>query len=292
MGELMGGESWEEKVWRAGCYAVGYNVPTAEVIWSAWPWPSALEDAPVFESWVREHWEGFGLRRERRAVRTPSKYTRCLLSYAEWLASPDKDWWYEPDFPRAWAELNRVWGMGRYVLLKLNEVLCRYADGAFRQTDIRAQGGRSPREGLALLWPEHAAWLLGGDDIATVRQVEALATETRERLSVAYGVEPSWFIFQVVLCEYKKCWLGRQYPGRTHDTELRYLREVQRYWGNATGILDARAAVFPHEALGELQGWHGARENLEETLPRYRYTWSDLKYDYALTADPAHPVPR
>lgn len=290
LGEMIKDCTQEEKIWRAGCYAVGYNVPTAEVLWREWPWDRILMETQVFEKWLKENWAGIGLRRERiRPIGTPSKYAKCLLSYAEWMRDTDKWWWYEPDYPRAWEQLTKIWGMGRYVLLKLAEVFTRYCDGLFVQTDIRAQGAKSPREGLALLWPNEAAWLLSSvDNARTAELVEELANKTMSNL----GLSINHFTMQVVLCEYKKVFLGRQYPGRTHDTELRYLREAQTYWGHESDMLTARAQVFPARALGEVQGWDGAREPLEPILPLHRYTWSDLRYDYDKTTDFAEPKVR
>lgn len=292
LGKMIEGESFEERVWRCGLYASGYNVPTAEVIWQHWPFERVRQERHLLTGWVAENWKGFGLRRERRAVRTPTKFARCLLSIAELterIADETPDWWgvtTAEAYDHAWRTTGEVYGLGRYVQLKYVEALARYADGRFFQTDIRANGGTSPREGLALLYPDDQDWLTASPS-SEVQRTEALAARLREALAESDGLEVDFFTLQVVLCEYKKCWQGKQYPGRTHDTELRYLHNVHAYWSNDTDMLRARAAVFRPETLGEISGWDGAREPLETTLPLYRYTWSDLKYDYRKTINRA-----
>lgn len=305
LGGMAQDESWEERVWRCGLYASGYNVPTAEVIWQHWPFERMRDEAERagLHAWIAQHWpDGFGLRRERRAVRNVPKFTRCLDSIFDWTASivdETPDWWTQvgPEaYEAAWKSTGTIYGLGRYVQLKLVEALHRYADGAFAQTDIRARGGTSPREGLALLYPQHRGWLLGErEDADNVRRTEDLAKTVAHAVETRYfqqNVRVDYFTLQVVLCEYKKTWQGKQYPGRTHDTELRYWRAMQRYWGHDSKMLDARAKVFNPASLGEVQGWWGAREALEETLPLYRYTWSDLVHDYSATRDVSQPVVR
>jgi hypothetical protein len=109
--------------------------------------------------------------------------------------------------------------------------------------------------------------------------------------SLAGPAHFDWFELQVVLCEYKKSWQGKQYPGRTHDTELRYFREAQQAWGGfQSDMLHARAEVFPEVILGEKRGWWRQREELEAALPVYRYTWTDRKFDF-FHSTVANPMP-
>jgi len=57
----------------------------------------------------------------------------------------------------------------------------------------------------------------------------------------------------------------------------------------------ARAEIFNHCCLGEMQGWSGVRPEPEKTLRKLGYTWTDTKYDYLATletGDFEHPVPR
>lgn len=271
-----------EQIWRCCLYASGYNIPLAEAIWTTWPWERAANDFGALEDWTHLHWSKFTLRRERRAVRTPQKFSRMLLSMLEWIGSPESQaLWQGATFEEAWKSTGQIYGLGRYVQQKLIEALVRHTGAPFAQDDIRAKDGTSPREGLALLWPGNEPFLLrGGNGPVNIRMIDDLAARTGARLK-ENGVDVSWFELQVVLCEYKKSWQGKQYPGRTHDTELRYWREARTKWGDfGEAMLAARAEVFPDRILGEKNGWWRQREELEEALPTYRYTWSDRLYDY------------
>jgi hypothetical protein len=295
LGEMIRDESWAERVWRCGLYASGYNVPTAEILWKHWPLERMHTEGPLLQDWLSENWGGIGMRRERRAVRTPNKFYRCLRGIYDWTAQVTEqppDWWGDDSaeaFESAWKSTGTIYGLGRYVQLKYVEALARYAEGKFHQTDIRARGGESPREGLALLFPASATWLTSTGHI---ENVVALATALRGDVAERLQQDVDFFTTQVVLCEYKKVWQGKQYPGRTHDTELKYWRAAQMYWGHDSDMLRARGALFHPVSLGEEQGWWSARESLETTLPLYRYMWSDLVHDYSTTTNVSEPALR
>lgn len=287
----------EEKVWRCLLYASGYNIPLAEAIWQTWPYPKAVRErgrSSLLADWVHVNWPKFTLRRERRAVRTPEKFSRMLESMLSWSLERETlemvQW--GTDFELAWRSTSRIYGLGRYVQQKLIEALCRHVGAQFNQDDIRAKDGHSPREGLALLFPYSEATLTrGGNSPEILAIVDDVAD--RVKLYLDNSKTPvSYFELQVVLCEYKKSWQGKQYPGRTHDTELRYWRDARSKWGDfGEAMLAARAEVFPRYVLGEENGWWRQREELEAALPVYRYTWSDRLYDYwASTVE--NPMPR
>jgi hypothetical protein len=281
-----------EKIWRCCLYASGYNIPLAEAIWNVWPYERASVWVSDLRAWVFANWSKFGLRRERRAVRTPEKFTRMLLSMLDWMKDPAAaGLWQGGTFEEAWKSTGQIYGLGRYVQQKLIEALVRHTGAPFAQDDIRAKDGTSPREGLALLWPGNEPFLLrGGNGPVNIRMIDDLAARTGARLA-EQGVNVSWFELQVVLCEYKKSWQGKQYPGRTHDTELRYFREAQQAWGGfQSDMLHARAEVFPEVILGEKRGWWRQREELEAALPIYRYTWTDRKFDF-FHSTVANPMP-
>jgi hypothetical protein len=271
-----------ERIWRCCLYASGYNIPLAEAIWSEWPYERASRTPAELAWWVQQNWPKFTLRRERRAVRTADKFSRMLLSMLAWMKDPGTTaLWTTDDFNQAWKSTDKIYGLGRYVQQKLIEAFVRHTGAEFRQSDIRPRDGHSPREGLALLWPAHEEVLLrGGNGPEALKAVDGLAVRTwHELLQSGAGVD--YFQLQVVLCEYKKSWQGKQYPGRTHDTELRYFREAQEKWGGyESTMLAARAEVFPEVILGEKNGWWRQREELEAALPVYRYTWSDRLYDF------------
>jgi hypothetical protein len=146
---------------------------------------------------------------------------------------------------------------------------------------------------LALLYPQHAVALKGNDSAENIEIANMCAAWTREEITEKYDAPYlDFFRLQVALCEgYKAIVAGRQYPGSTTDSELRYHLQVQKYWGNGTDLLRARDALFDDRVLGEVNGWWGKREELGTTWPHFGYMWSDLHLNYfATNGDLANPV--
>jgi hypothetical protein len=60
-----------------------------------------------------------------------------------------------------------------------------------------------------------------------------------------------------------------------------------------TNMVPTRTRIFPHQHLGELHGWSGARNDCGGVLAKYGYTWSDMLYDYMKSKDDlGNPVKR
>lgn len=261
-----------EQLWLAGAYGAWYNVPAAEYWFTNWP-QHIFRNTPDDEivHWLRA--EHLPYRRERRAIRTPEKTLRYLRTWdaLRLPAGPDYEVW--------WNRLDDVYGLGRYAKMKVLEALHRF--GFVKgQPDMRAVGGTSPAEGLALMYPVLAPDLVPLNATG-VRDLEF----TGALLAEIHGM--TFFQTQVYLCEYKQAWAGRQYPGRSLDSEMEYVAKTPLF---PTQMWDVRTLLHPSVALGEKRGWDGVRE-LGQTLPVYGYVWTDLRYDYMNTADLAFPVP-
>lgn len=283
----------QEQIWRAGVYVSVYNVPSAEVIWRAWPWARVVEEHEKLAPWIAEHWGGLSLRRERRAVRTPIKLARCLLSYARWAVdAPD---WIDhldrsPDgFQQAWSLSMEIDGFGRYAQLKLIETLRRMGVLPVVWSDIRAYGGWSPRMTLALLDARLRGEDPHKDGMRETWRAEQVAGSVLERFRGETGLPLDWFRFEVFLCDYRQSIEGRrQYPGRSNDSEIEYHAKIYGAWPNHETLLwSARQALLPAWARGEIHGWAGPRKELGVVLADYGYTWSDLLYRY-----PPHDLAR
>ena len=80
-----------EQLWRAGCYAFVYNIPTAEVLWKKWQPGEWKHDDLV--SWITDNWKGIRFRKERKAARSPERLATCMRSYAEYMLKvPEREW--------------------------------------------------------------------------------------------------------------------------------------------------------------------------------------------------------
>lgn len=287
VGHLSRDVSQEERLWRAWCYLSCYNVPTAEYLWTEWPWERVAGQRAdgILQAWVESKWP-LPLRRERkRLAMTAAKFTRGLLSYAEWSADLDLRGWLNGEhadpqvaYEVAWKDCQKVYSLGRYVALKYLEFLQRYCDAPIAMPDLRLKGGWSPKEGLALLYPEHAIRLNDGD--MNVALAEQLGEAAREILA-GKGVPLDRYNMQVLLCDYKQSAIGkRQYPGRSQDSEIEYAQKLFARTGFRTSMWDARAEIFPAWALGEIMGWQFVREDLGNVWADFGYTWSDSLYSW------------
>jgi len=289
-----------EQVWRVGCYGGVYNTGGALALWTSLDRnmvrAMSTED---LTAWLTKHWDGIPFRRERRAVRTPQKLARYLRSYAtvsrDW---PDRDWWLgaasPANYEAAWADVLQVYGVGRYIAIRMLELFSRFGAGT-ASYDIRSRDAWSPRRTLTLLWPQHTQTLARDNTRVGNAATESIANTTLRMVREEYGVELSHYELQVMTCEYRQSMEARrQYPGRSIDSEHRYLTEITPHWGAEVAAPGwaIRQELFPHVSLGELNGWTGAREELGPVVATHGYTWSDILYDYGATRDLRQPVLR
>lgn len=283
----------QARLWEGAAYVSVYNVPTAEAILREWTWQGAR--AGDVTGWLTEHWAGIVTRRERRAVRSPEKLGRCLQSLAGWVERVPGAPYYGPDpranYERAWADLESVYALGRYSKLKLLEYATRVGY-PLELPDLRAKGGWSPREGLALLFPTYETELMGADEPRNIRIAEMLAGVAQRKLATL-DVHLNKYVLQVCLCDFKQEWVGqRQFPGRSLDSELEYDAKIRPHWDWATAMYATRRILFPERALGEVAGWDYVRKELGTVARRHRYTWSDLRFDFLASKDHlGEPVP-
>ncbi len=281
----------EHRAWAAGLYASVYNVPMAELLLREFPTPIATAEQAL--QWLDANWKGVILRRERRRpVGSPKKLAACLAGYAAW-AHTTLPRFSAMSYDQLWESLSAVPYIGRYSGMKLLECLRKMGLVSAIIPDLRAAGGWSPREGLALLLPDDAALLVsGGDGAAVASYIHRKAEQVRREVAARYEVVLDEFEFEVFICDYKQAAVTRrQYPGRSLDSELGHRAKLTAYWGDLpTAMFTARRKLFPWWALGEQAGWGAAREDLGPTLVDYGYMWTDSLYQYPHVGDQATPV--
>lgn len=282
----------QEVFWRAGCYVAVYTVFCAEALWQALPLERALALGPIgLESWVRDHWAGMALRNERRPVKSVKKLAEHLSSLATWCSGAALG----GDYGFYWESYNgEVRYVGRYATIKYLETIKQAFDLDIEQPGIMPAGAWSPRLTLSFMHPNFDELLnRGGDRPPTLATVDELAEATRFDLEEHYGEPVSNFQIEVLLCNFRQALKGR-YPGRSHDSELKYRDKVKGFWINVrehdSHFFSAREALFDPRVLGERNGWDRPREVLEDTHPKYGYFWSDAFYDFNQTTDFSKPV--
>ncbi|HEY6568577.1 MAG TPA: hypothetical protein VI341_13760 [Actinomycetota bacterium] len=278
-----------ERLWRAGAYAAGYSVLTAEAIWREWPVERATSDLAGLEDWIFDNWQGIHTRTPRRAVRTPDKFFRCLASYIDWMqAEPllHDRYGYDAPYDEWWASANKIDFMGRYIVIRLLELLRRWDFMSAELYDIRAMEAESPIRCLTLLVPERAGPLLAGDT--------KVADEMADLILRVASSDRSYFRFAALLCEYRKSYENQgDYPGNQTDEELGYTFSRYATWwserGHETQLFAARRALVPEQARGENHGWVGQRKLAGSALREHGVNWTDMRYDWAASEAAGRP---
>jgi hypothetical protein len=275
-------ESTSDPAWFVGCYTAPYVLATAEVINTRWSREKVIVNPNTFRWWVKSYWSSLPIRKERRVNGTgPEKLAEILISYAHWLDNTRL--LALGDFESVYDQVSTAPHHGRYFGMKLYETLRLAMGGIPEMEDIRPKKGSLARRGLAFMFPHHDP---KDDSLAGLRQANALSDGLRKTLGIG------WFTVEVLLCNYRQAFAGKQYPGRAHDSELGHARHVMKGWPGELDLMPLRSALFPHEHLGEKQGWDNRRLELGKVMNEYDYVWSDLEFDYLKTKDFANPVRR
>jgi len=298
-GYLVENEELPERIWMGGCYINPYNSPTAEALWNLWSSQDALDlGADGMTEVLVSNWKGIATRRERKSVRIPRNFAVFMYDYANWSEGLIMSRYYDESYKTPEERYNELWDdsqksvkyLGRYTCFKLLEFYRAFCDMPIRLPDIRPRGGWSPRSMLSILYPDWKDVLLGDDSNDNLANVNAISEDALDVLADA-GLDVDMFVLQVILCDYKQCYFSRrQFPGRSQDSELMYHSKIAEYWDYDSDFFGVRSRKFPHQVLGELNGWDSVRKELGAVLRDHGYMWSDLLYNYMATTDLAHPV--
>lgn len=291
VGYLSKDKDFHTKGWYIGCYGATYCLSSALMIWEHWTWEQVLRDPKTFEIWIYNNWAGIITRTERRCVRTPEKMVRCLTEYATWidqrfarlleyqLKASDSKVYY--DFVR--DDLTSVYSFGRYISTRIIEGFRAYCGIPASLYDVQ---GWSAQKCLCYLYPESRELLLT-NSIEGTKTIDSLTYDLINRMKPVVNV--NMYVIAAMLCEYRVAFENRkqEYAGCSLDIEILLYDKAKKFWGKSlesAGLWEARSAIFPHEALGEFNDWHGTRLDLTCLLRDYGYNWSDLLYEYSFTS--------
>jgi hypothetical protein len=292
-------DSEEERLWKAFCYIGVYNVPYGEVMWRNWSFEAAWSHPTELRTWLDGAYDAKKIttRMERRSCRRSFQMNEYLFGARHfidsgWSKLVDQCKNTDPYFAYeiAWKRINQLPTVGRYAAIKLIEYLRRYHGLAVSTPDIRPKDAWSPRHTLGYIFPERG---LGNKDnsLPALGVADQACKDAITMLRDEFDVHIDMFQLQVLLCEYRESWESKkQYPGRSLDSELKYAIKAQDEWNYRSDIWNARAKLFPHEHLGELNGWDGTRKDVAVCLATHLYTWTDLLYDYIHTKDMTEPL--
>ena len=286
----------EEQTWRAGLYLAGYSVLTGEGIWNSWSWDRyQSEGLGPFTMWLKDNWKGVHKRKPRRCLPTYLKFAACVDSYATWAATGfprlRQTRWADPqvEYDEWWQSADTIYQFGRYINIRLLELMRRRGHMQAHLYNIRAVGAHSPIRCLMLLKPDRVADLMTGE--------QGVVNEIAQEVKSDLGMELSYFLYATLLCEYRSGYEnGKDYAGNQHDEELEYSYSRYADHWRATGLqsrlYEARAAIDPHECLGEIQGWRKRRLDVAGWLRTRGIVWDDTIYDYHMSVRANEPVAR
>lgn len=277
--------------WRACCYAAVYNTAASAAVWTHWPFPRMIKPGSTekLEAWLMKNWAGVPIHSNRmRTNGSPKRLAASLASLAGWVARGELE--TDDDFDALWQQVTGVRSVGRYFGIKLAGTLAELRLTKARQYDVRARGAKNGRATLRLMFPDSGVPKRGNSP-AALREVDELAAALRRSLEEGYGLTPTWFEFEALLCEYNQCVKGDRYPGKTSDSDLASLERVRTHFGVDCSAVEsadsAREASLPLTALGRTK-----RADLTGVYAEHGYMWSDAIYDYEATDDLRRPVLR
>lgn len=266
-----------DMMWLIGCYGAHHCAMPAYEIWKKFRARDVILKPKLLRSFLKEHWKALPVRREMRSHRMLDKRWTCLVDFAKYTKSGR---WKTGTFEETWEDSQKsVKYYGRYMSIKVLELMHRTIRPDMPSIDTRAAHAWSPRAAMALLYPKHAEWM--GDrkrnDPETVNRVEKYAIDIHEHLT-AHDIHVSLFELQGLLCNYKEMLYGRFYPGAGHDEELDYLRDFGQDFDTRPWF-ESRKRIFKHKYLGEIGGWDGIRDDEGKR-------WMQMRVDAGLHLPP------
>src|ERR1035437_7541135 len=178
------GLSVADRVWRGGCYANCYNFATAELLWRHFSAEQVAADPEAFERWVTLNWKGgFPIRKERKAVKNPARFSACLISFAQWQQAKDLDFLHYDSYQAAHDDFTTVRYMGPYIAMRFLEYMRRYVTVAVPSLPDFRPVLVYPRQPLALMWPDRAEALLGKNTDANMAVCHQTGSELQAFLA-------------------------------------------------------------------------------------------------------------
>jgi hypothetical protein len=267
----------KDLVWLIGCYGAHHCAMPAYEIFDTFTYLDVIHHPKTLRAWLKKHWRALPVRPEMRSHRMLEKRHQCLVDFAQY-ANTGK--WHKGSFEKVWTDSQaNVKYYGRYMAIKVLELMHRTVRPDMPSIDIRAKHAWSPRAAMALLYPKQAEWLGNrrANDDRTIAGVELYASEICTHL-LTRGITVSFFELQVLLCEYKELLAGGFYPGAGHDEEMKYLHDFERDFDPEPWYV-TRKRIFEHKYLGELNGWDGLR-------PEEAARWKQMSIDANLPLPP------
>ena len=211
---------------------------------------------------------------ERRGHRTPLRLAMHLDSICvkaekhgglhPWISS----FIVEGDPIASWksvnAELQTVWGNGRWAAYKTCEILWKCNGFPLAAPDMGHENSSGPRHGLSLLYGNN---LPTGNTPGEIEHLDGLSLDVVGFLQER-GLTAAIETAETSLCDFHALHEGRYYSGINIDEIQEALNKIPSdltFWA-----FSARQKRFPHEYLGEISGWDSVDKARKEIYRKTR----------------------
>lgn len=196
---------------------------------------------------------------ERRVHRVPAKLERHfsdVVSIADsngglynWLSS-----YVEASPQQSWVNMinpiESIFGNGRWASYRTIEMVGQVCGLPVEAPDMGHANSSGPRRGLEYLYAD----LPQGNKAADIQYLDQVSLDLNRKLAER-GISAKLQDTETGLCGFKSMVKGDYYVGEDLDSMLEEI--LKQPSGLSHIIFEARKNVFPHEYLGELNGWTG-----------------------------------
>lgn len=249
----------EEALWHSILYMAFYNIGSSYVAFEEAPSPSQLEQIPAKlpVGVQRRNLRGGKVLPHLVSVAAKRQEYGSLYS----LLTAD----FSGDQKQDWFQLQRnlmlLWGNGRWSVYTTAELLQKVNHLPVTPCDLMNDGSSGPRAGLQKLYqhefPKTREAVLELDKLGD--SIFALAKK-RLRTNIPYLPKRHYdhAMLESQLCDFNSMLKGMYYVGRDIDRDQERIRKAELVVNRRLDdVWEARAAVFDHRYLGELNGWFG-----------------------------------
>lgn len=231
--------SREDALWFSCLFIAHYNPGSAYAAfystdylkWKEWEFPIETARRALYGGRIYTHLDDL-CRKAKAAGGLEAFYTRGFTD------DPYTNW----NILR--SNIGSVYGCGRWAEYTFGEVLQKVHGFNVMPTDMGNNGSSGPRNGLILLMGA------GNDEAGTT-----LYNFVKPQMEAEFF---DYAVLESMACDFNSLNKGRYYPGRDIDRQqYRIQRAEERIGKTLFDLWEARARVFPHQYLGELNLWSG-----------------------------------
>lgn len=258
----------EQRYWLAWLYSLSYCAPTAFYMLNEFPDYENVDERRLERWWLNNKVRCL-FQTDRAKVKNFNKIVPMFKSYRDLCGGSQEATYLEqlgnsPDisYDQTYAHFSKLYYFGRFSLFLLLEAVHELTGLPIEPTGLDLPNAESCRNGLC--------YALGADNLVdrtpTQDQYLILTDCLRTILSDLRrdypGLKHTYWNVETSLCAFKKLFKEKRYLGYYIDrmqSEMTTMQESVNAGVDWSVLWDFRREYFPHEFLGELNGWNGIR---------------------------------